>query len=69
MCTFFRIASAAQYVTAGFEPIQLRGQLSDRTSTHTWAPSASEVRRQLAMCTLDALPRLSITTGSLGSSC
>ena len=55
MCTFFRIASAAQYVTAGFEPIQLRGQLSDRTSTHTWAPSASEVRRQLAMCTLDVL--------------
>ena len=49
--------------------VQLRGQLSDRTSTHTWAPSASEVRRQLAMCTLDVLPRLSITTGSLGSSC
>ena len=43
-------------------------KLSDRTSTHTWAPSASEVRRQLAMCTLDVL-KLSITKGSFNSSC
>ena len=45
-----------------------KGRLSDRTSAHTWAPSASEVRRQLAMCTLDVL-KLSITKGSFNSSC